>query len=93
MKKTTARAWATAGAAAAFLAGSVVTAAPAQATAERCRTYLVSVGYPAETDQALRGGCLTGQNNTNIALCTSALELAGVSPFHANIACHLAREA
>ncbi|MGW7517908.1 hypothetical protein ACWGJ2_20205 [Streptomyces sp. NPDC054796] len=41
----------------------------------------------------MRGGCLTGQNNTNIALCTSALELAGVSPFHANIACHLAREA
>ncbi|MEO3752565.1 hypothetical protein [Streptomyces sp. B6B3] len=74
------------------MAGSVVAAAPAHADAALCRTYLVSVGYPGETSNELRWACQTGENSPTHSLCTTPMEAAGVSPFHANIACHLAHE-
>ncbi len=40
----------------------------------------------------LRGACQTGENSPTHSLCITPMEAAGVSPFHANIACQLAHE-
>jgi len=68
----------------------LVTALPAQATAEDCKTYLTGAGYIVGPQ--VENGCQMGSGPfPRPEFCIAQLQSAGVEPNHAGAACELAR--